>query len=136
MGVIDSLADNVLGGGIVIVVALTVLAFLVFLVLSFLNRNKLVIEKPDTSDSALSQQFAPFNRIIESEIRKVSSQHVRSQEAVGDTNVFRELAPQIRADEVALKMSPQRFKSVLEMAMAVSGWFYQATSSAFASIRR
>ena len=123
MGVIDSLSDNVLGGGIVIVIALTVLAFLVFLVLSFLNRDKLVIEKPVSSDSALAREFAPFNRIIESEIRKVSIQHLRSQEAVGDTSVFRELAPQVRADEVALKISPERFKRVLETAMAVSGWF-------------
>lgn len=121
MDLLDWLRDT-LGQSTYGAIGLAVLAFAGFAVASYVNRDKLVVGDPDVAQDEMAPMASELGRLVRSELRRASQQHLQAQGAAGDVAVFQELAPQARADEVALRVSPERFKPLLRSAMAIFGW--------------
>lgn len=101
---------------------LPLVALVVFVTISWINRNKVVIEKVKSEDSSLAKEFADLNRLVEAEIRKVVAAHQTLHEAAGDLNIFAHVAPQIKADEVALQIPSEKFRFILKPVFLLLGW--------------
>ncbi len=87
------------------------------------NRNKVVIEKFDLEEASLERDFGGFSRLVEAEIRRLIEVHLSQQEASGDLNIFRELAPQSSGAEFALELVPNELvKGIVKIALAGFGW--------------